>query len=122
MERYLLRGIRGATTVDKDEAELILVATKELLLHMLEQNQIVNHDLIASIFFTTTPDLSSAFPAEAGRLIGLKDVALMCSREIPVPGSLAKTIRVLMHVNSSKKQSEIKHVYLNKAKTLRPDL
>lgn len=118
----MLRGIRGATTVKKDDAELILSATKELVLDMLEQNQISDHDLIASIFFTTTPDLKAAFPAEAGRLIGLNDVALICSREIPVPGSLEKAIRVLMHVNSKKKQAEMKHVYLNKAKALRPDL
>ena len=122
MERYLLRGVRGATTVTKDDAGLVVAATKELLLAMLEQNQIIDFDLIASIFFTTSPDLSSAFPAEAARAVGMKHVALICSREIPVEGSLEKAIRILMHYNSSKKQSEIKHVYLNDAKKLRPDL
>ncbi len=122
MERYLLRGVRGATTVTKDDAGLVVAATKELLLAMLEQNQITDFDLIASIFFTTSPDLSSAFPAEAARAVGMKHVALICSREIPVEGSLEKAIRILMHYNSSKKQSEIKHVYLNDAKKLRPDL
>jgi len=122
MERFLLRGVRGATTVTSDKAELIVTATKELVLAMLEHNQINDFDLIASIFFTTSPDLSSAFPAEAARAVGMKDVALICSREIPVEGSLEKAIRVLMHVNTSKKQSEIKHVYLRGAKKLRPDL
>lgn len=122
MERFLLRGLRGATTVSKDDAGLILAATKELLEVMLEQNQITDFDLIASIFFTTTPDLSAAFPAEAARAVGMKHVALMCSREIPVENSLKKAIRILMHFNTKQKQSEIKHIYLHNAKKLRPDL
>jgi len=122
MEGLLVRGLRGATTVSGDRAELIIAATKELLLAMLEHNQINDFELIASIFFTTTPDLSSAFPAQAARAIGMTDVALLCSREIPVAGSLERAIRILMHVNSAKKQSEIKHVYLHGAKRLRPDL
>jgi len=122
MEKLLLRGLRGATTVTKDDTELILTATKELLELMLEHNQITDFDLIASIFFTTSPDLSSVFPAEAARAVGIKHVALICSSEIPVENSLEKAIRILMHVNTSQKQSEMKHIYLNNAKKLRPDL
>lgn len=119
---YWVRGIRGATTVARDEPELILEATGELLQEMLRANAIANYDVIASIFFTTTPDLSSTFPAEAARSIGMTQVPLMCNREIPVPGRLPKAIRVMMQINTQKSQAEIKHIYLREAQRLRPDL
>lgn len=117
-----LRGIRGATTVARDEPELILEATAELLEEMLRANDIAEFEPIASIFFTTTPDLSSTFPAEAARRLGMSMVPLLCNQEIPVPGRLPKAIRVMMQVNTRKSQAEMRHVYLREAKSLRPDI
>jgi len=119
---YWLRGIRGATTVDQDDPALIHEATIELLKTMLVQNEISDHEVIASIFFTTTPDLSSTFPAEAARQIGMTTVPLMCNQEIPVPNRLPKAIRIMMQINTNKSQKEIKHIYLRNAVTLRPDI
>lgn len=117
-----LRGIRGATTVDNDDAAEILAATRELLEEMLEQNGIDDYDVIASIFFTTTPDLHATFPAEGARAIGMTMVPLLCFQEIPVAGRLGKCIRVMMQVNTRKSQQEMRHVYLREARSLRPDL
>ena len=119
---YWLRGIRGATTVERDEAELVLNATEELLQAMLAANDLDGFETLAAVFFTTTPDLSSTFPAEAARRLGMTAVPLMCSQEIPVPGRLPRAVRVLMQVNTQKIQADIKHVYLREAKGLRPDL
>lgn len=117
-----LRGFRGAITVETDKEESIVSATERLVREMIAQNNIQADD-VASVWMTLTEDLISAFPAKALRNIdGWKYVPVMCSREIPVPGSLAKCIRVLMHVHTTKAQEEIIHVYLEKAKTLRPDL
>ncbi len=123
MERaFWVRGIRGATTVEKDNAELLLEATRELLVAMLEANDIVSYEPIASIFFTTTPDLCSTFPAEAARALGMTTVPLLCNQEIPVTNRLPRAIRVMMQVNTQKTQSEMKHIYLREARSLRPDL
>ncbi len=118
----MVRGVRGATTVERDEPRLILDETRELLREMLEVNGIVDHDPIASILFTTTKDLTGTFPAEAARELGMFDVPLMCSAEIDVPGRLGLAIRVMLHVNTTKSQKEIRHVYRNGAVVLRPDL
>ena len=117
-----LRGVRGATTVERDEPELILAATAELLRAMLEANALPDTDGVASILFTTTADLRSAFPAEAARRAGMVHVPLMCMQEIPVPGSLPRTVRVLLHLNTDKAQRDLRHVYLRDAARLRPDL
>lgn len=117
-----MRGIRGATTVEADEPEQILSATRELLEVMLEQNGIAGYGAIASVFFTTTPDLSSTFPAEGARAIGMTMVPLLCFQEIPVPGRLPRCIRVMLLLNTTKGQDEMRHVYLREAKSLRPDL
>lgn len=121
MERWL-RGIRGATTVERDEPEAILEATRELLATMLEGNGIDDFEVIASIFFTTTPDLVATFPAEAARELGMDMVPLICNQEIPVPGRLARVVRVMMQVNTERSQREMRHVYLRGAAALRPDL
>jgi chorismate mutase len=121
-KHYWLRGIRGATTVERDEAELILEATKELLGEMLRANDITEFEPIAAIFFTTTPDLSSTFPAEAARRLGMTMVPLICNQEIPVPNRLGKAVRVMLQLNTQKSQAEMKHIYLREAKSLRPDL
>jgi len=121
MERWL-RGIRGATTVERDEPGLVLEATRELLTTMLEANGVSDHEVIASIFFTTTPDLVSTFPAEAARELGMDMVPLICNQEIPVPGRLPRVVRVMMQVNTTRRQREMQHVYLRGAAALRPDL
>ncbi len=119
---YWLRGVRGATTVAEDVPELVLEATRELLTAMLEANGVVDFDVIASIFFTTTSDLTSTFPAEAARELGMNMVPLLCNQEIPVPGRLKRCVRVMMQVNTRRSQSEMVHVYLREARALRPDL
>jgi chorismate mutase len=113
------RGIRGATTVDHNGQAEILAATAELLLLMMSKNGLLVED-IASVIFTVTEDLDAVFPAQAARHIGWNEVALMCMREIPVPDSLGKCIRVLLHVNTTRSASEIQHVYLREAVSLRP--
>ena len=115
------RGIRGATTVDTDSPEAILEATSQLLAGIVQANDMQVAD-IASAFFTVTPDLQSAFPARAARELGWHHVALLDAQEIPVPGSLPRCVRVLIHWNTPRSQTEIQHVYLGEAKTLRPDL
>ena len=114
------RGIRGATTVDDNDREEILEATRELLRLMVHENSIDLED-IASASFTLTDDLDAVFPAVAARQIGWNDVPLICMREIPVPNSLSKCIRVLLLVNTSRSASEIQHFYLRKAVSLRPE-
>jgi len=113
-----LRGIRGATTVENNTKEEIIETTKELLTEMLSANRIKIED-IASIIFSVTKDLNAEFPAVAARELGWNDTALLCTYEIDVSGSLPKCIRALMHVNSEKKQNEMKHVYLRGAQSLR---
>ena len=117
-----VRGIRGATTVDVDEPGLVLSATGELLEAILSANQLQNFDEVISAIFTTTADLNSTFPAEAARELGMHQVPLLCASEIPVPESMPRCIRVLLHVNTTKPQSEIVHVYLRDAQQLRPDV
>ncbi len=117
-----VRGIRGATTVDADEAGQVLSATGELLEAILSVNQLEDFDEVVSAIFTTTSDLSSTFPAEAARELGMHQVPLLCASEIPVPGSMPRCIRVLLHVNTTKPQSETVHVYLRDAQRLRQDV
>jgi chorismate mutase len=114
------RGIRGATTVDSNSRAAILEATSELLDRLIEANGVETDD-IASALFTTTPDLTAEFPAVAARERGWSDIALMCGHEMNVPGSLRMCLRVLLHVNTERKASELVHVYLRGATVLRPD-
>ncbi|HEY2895667.1 MAG TPA: chorismate mutase [Gemmatimonadaceae bacterium] len=115
------RAIRGATTVESDAPEQIRRATRELLETIVDRNGITSADVISAIF-TVTHDLTSEFPAHAARELGWLDVPLLCTLEIPVPGSLARCIRVLLHVESDAPRTGIRHVYLHGARTLRPDL
>jgi cytidylate kinase len=116
-----VRAIRGAITVEENDKKSILDGTVELLNEIARVNGITEEDII-SIIFTVTDDLNTAFPAEAARNIGWVNTPLMCAREINVPGSLQKCVRVLMHVNSAKEKNEIKHVYLKGARVLRKDI
>lgn len=122
MSAMSVRGIRGATSVPSDTPELILSATRELLQELLRANEIDTFEEIVSAIFTTSPDLTSTFPAEAARALGMRQVPLLCASEIAVPGSLPRCIRVLLHVNTDRRQAEITHVYLHDAKRLRPDV
>lgn len=115
------RAIRGATTVENDTPEQIRHATRELLETIVARNGISSADVISAIF-TVTHDLTSEFPAHAARELGWLDVPLLCTLEIPVPGSLPKCIRVLLHVESHASRADIRHVYLHDARALRPDL
>ena len=117
-----IRGIRGATTVTADEPDLILQATRELLEEILAENEDMRTEDIASALFTVTDDLASTFPAQAARQMGWGLVPMLCAREIPVPDSLPRVIRVLVHWNTDISQNKITHVYLRDAVKLRPDL
>ncbi len=116
----LCRGIRGATTVEENTAEAILSATRELLYLMIRANDIVAKE-VASVIFTTTRDLNATYPALAARQLGWYDASLLCGHEMDVPGGLERCIRILIHWNTRKQPDEIIHVYLHRAKDLRPD-
>jgi chorismate mutase len=116
-----VRAVRGAIQVDADERDQILAGATELVSEVLRRNEIDPADLI-SIVFTATPDLTAEFPAYAARMLGLVDVPLLCTTEIAVPGALPRVLRLLAHVESAKERSEIRHVYLRGAATLRTDL
>ncbi|SMF87395.1 chorismate mutase [Paenibacillus uliginis N3/975] len=116
------RGIRGATTVKQNDEQEILKETVLLLEEIVNRND-VKPDDICSVWITMTHDLDVTFPARAIRALdGWDLVPLMCSVEIPVQGSLPRCIRLMVQVNTEKSQKEIKHVYLNEAQRLRPDL
>ena len=116
-----VRGIRGAIQVERDEESLLLDATERLLRELVAANGIASAD-IASALFTLTPDLRAQFPAAAARRMGWTLVPLLNFTEIDVPGGLPRVIRVLIHVNTEKRQNEMVHVYLEGARVLRPDL
>ncbi len=116
----LLRGVRGATRLSEDSREALLVATGELLLLMVRENDIKPED-VASAWFTTTPDLVAEYPALAARKLGWKDVPLLCAHEMNVPHGLAQCVRILLHWNTAVAQADIRHVYIRGAEVLRPD-
>jgi chorismate mutase len=115
-----LHALRGATTVDANEGPAILAATEELVRELLERNEL-EPDAIVSCIFTMTEDLDAEFPAVAARRIGLDAVPLLCAREIPVPGALARVIRVLVHYHAPDGHRP-RHAYLHGARSLRADL
>jgi chorismate mutase len=115
-----LYALRGATTVDRNDAEEILAATDELMRELMARNGLAAEDLV-SCLFTLTEDLDAEFPAVAARRMGLDRVPLMCAREVPVPGSLPRVIRVLVHYYAGGAH-EARHVYLREATALRADL
>mgnify|MGYP000250298849 CR=1 FL=1 len=117
----MVRAVRGATTVNANDRQEILDATEELLRALIKENSINKEDII-SIIFSVTSDLNAVFPAVAARNIGLTDVAMMCTREMDVPGSLRRCIRIMMHFNTEMSNTDLKYVYLKDARKLRPDL
>jgi chorismate mutase len=118
--RMRLFALRGATTVEHNTAEDILGATEQLMHEILERNGLTPADVV-SCLFTLTEDLDAEFPAVAARRLGFDQVPLMCAREIPVPGSLPRVIRVLMHYYAAP-EHHARHVYLGEARRLRADL
>ena len=119
--RYVAcRGIRGATTVETNTAEDILEATTDLLDALIRLNDIDAEDVVSAIF-TTTPEITASFPAMAARELGWTDVPLLCAHEMAVPGALHGVVRILLHINTTRTPSEIRHVYLREAGALRPE-
>jgi len=117
-----VRGIRGATTVGENRPEDIFAATRELMEELVQQNEI-KPEHVAAVFITVTTDLDADFPAKALRTVeGWGLVPLMCSTEIPVPGSLMRCVRLMMLVNTEVEYDQVKHVFLHGAQKLRPDL
>jgi chorismate mutase len=115
-----IRGVRGATTVAANEAGQIVARTEELLARLVAENGIRPED-VASAVFTVTDDLDAEFPAVAVRALeGWADVPLLCASEIPVPGSLGRCVRVLLHWNTDRSQADVRHVFLRGARELRP--
>ena len=121
MSAIYCRGVRGATTVDRNDRDEILQATRQLLALMIRANDIRKED-VACATFTVTRDIDQEFPALAARQLGWLDVPLLCSYEISVPGSLGRCVRVLIQWNTTKGQDEIRHIYTKEAQRLRPDL
>ncbi|KAB2952632.1 chorismate mutase [Heliorestis acidaminivorans] len=115
------RGLRGAISVEANTKEAIHEATRKLLTEMMATNEVRTED-IASVLFTATSDLNADFPAYVAREMGWQYVPLLCAKEMDVPGAMERCIRILMHVNTTKKQEEMSHVYLGEARKLRPDL
>lgn len=115
-----LQGIRGATTVTRNDPAEILSATDELLRTLIEANELEPDDIVSGLF-TVTRDLDATFPARAAEEYGWNIVALLHATEIPVPGSLPRCIRLLVHAYTSRSRAEIKHCYLREATVLRPD-
>jgi len=113
-------GIRGAITVEEDSLEQILEATRDVLVRLQELNGFRSED-IASILFSTTPDLRSTFPARAARRLGWVEVPMLCTHEVDAPSSVPRCIRVLIHWNTDKTPSEVRHAYLRDSRVLRPD-
>lgn len=116
-----IRAIRGATQIDGDEPGLMKEAVVELMAEILRANSLGHQDLI-SVIFTATQDLVSDFPAASARAMGLGDVPLLCAVEIPVPGSMPRVIRTLIHCRTSRTQKQIVHVYLRGTSQLRSDI
>ncbi len=114
------RGIKGAITVEGNDAAGILAATRELLTRLLSANQVPNAE-VASVIFSCTSDLDAVFPARIAREIGLEAVPLLCTQELDVPGALGRCVRIVVTVNTERTQAEITHLYLRGAAVLRPE-
>jgi len=116
-----VRALRGAVTADEDAKDEIISSTTELLEEMLDRNDVATEDVVF-IIFTATGDLTAEFPAAAARKIGLSHVPVICARELEVEGSLPRTVRVMMLINTDKARETLRHVYLKDARQLRMDL
>ena len=117
----MVRAIRGATQIDSNDRDAILLGVAELVTEVMERNRLTTDDVI-SVFFTSTPDLTAEFPALAARKLGFNDVPLICASEIDVPGALPRVVRLMAHVEVDRPRAEIQHVYLRGAVALRVDI
>jgi chorismate mutase len=115
-----VRALRGATTAPANDARSIVEATSELMREIMDRNGLAPEHMVSCIF-TATEDLDAEFPAVAARRLGLEQVPLLCAREMPVPGSLPRVIRVLIHYHAGEEDPP-QHVYLREARSLREDL
>ena len=116
-----VHALRGATTLEVDEKEHLLERVEQLLDQMISRNDLAHDDLI-SILFTATPDIHSVFPAVAARNMGMGDVPLICAQELEIEGAMPRCVRIMMHVNTERPRGELRHVYLEDARSLRDDL
>ena len=117
----VIRALRGATQLTADDPVEMTEAVVELVTAILERNALSTDDLI-SVIFTSTPDLTSAFPAAAARTLGIGDVPLLCAQELDIDGALPRVVRVMAHATLDRPRSEVVHVYLRGAEALRLDL
>jgi chorismate mutase len=115
-----LFAVRGAAQAAANEPEAILAATEELMRELIERNRLEPREMV-SCLFTTTEDLDAEFPAVAARRLGLDSVPLLCCREIPVPGSMPRVIRVMLHFYAPQEHAPV-HAYIGAAQKLRADL
>jgi chorismate mutase len=118
--RQRLFAVRGATQAEVNEAGAILAATEGLMRVLIERNSL-QPEAMVSCLFTTTEDLDAEFPAVAARGLGLESVPLLCCREIPVPGSMPRVIRVMLHFYASEGHAPA-HAYIGETRKLRTDL
>jgi chorismate mutase len=116
-----VRALRGATTIDDDSPDHITERVKALMAALFERNDLGNDDVISAVV-TATPDIRSHHPATAVRAFGLPDVAILGAQELEIDGGLARCVRVLLHVESDRARTDLRHVFLEGAKVLRPDL
>jgi chorismate mutase len=116
-----VRALRGATTLDLDDADHLRERVHALLDELFARNDLTNDDVI-SILITATPDIHSEYPATVARSWGLPDVPLIGAQEMDKPGGLPRCVRLLAHVHSERSKAEMRHVYLEGAKVLRNDL
>ncbi|MGW8380337.1 chorismate mutase [Streptomyces sp. ODS28] len=116
-----VRAVRGAVQLERDDAGHMDERVAELMTAVLERNALTSDDLI-SVWFTATPDLHSDFPAAAARKLGIVDVPLICAQELDIQGAMPRVVRILAHVESELPKSDISHVYLGEAATLRKDI
>lgn len=117
----MVRGVRGATTVEKNEAPLIIERVKELLLQLVAENNMELDD-IGAVIFSSTPDLEAAFPAVAARQLGWSTVPLFGTQEMDIDGGVPLCIRILILWNTELPPRAIRHIYLHAAVVLRPDI
>jgi chorismate mutase len=115
-----LFAVRGAAQAEANEPEAILTATEALMHELIERNELEPEAMVSCVF-TTTDDLDAEFPAAAARRLGLNSVPLLCCREIPVPGSMPRVIRVMLHFYAPVGH-EPAHAYVGEAQKLRTDL
>jgi len=116
-----VRAVRGAVQISGNDRDEILAGTTELVTEVMSRNELSTDDVI-SVLFTATPDLTAEFPALAARKLGFQEVPLLCASELDVPAAMPRVVRLMMHIETSKRRSELQHVYLRGASALRLDI